>query len=86
VRWSYAWLRGREGLGLGDVKLAAGIGAWLPLDSIPLCFALAAGAGLVCVLLIRVRGGSVDAALKIPLGAFLCPALWLVFYGTALPT
>ncbi len=86
VRWSYAWLRGREGLGLGDVKLAGGIGAWLPWDSIPVCFALAAGAGLVCVLLLRLRGGSVNAALKIPLGAFLCPALWLVFYGTVLPT
>jgi leader peptidase (prepilin peptidase)/N-methyltransferase len=86
VRWSYAWLRGREGLGLGDVKLAAGIGAWLPLDSIPFCFALAAAAGLLCVLLTRQRGNGVNATLKIPLGAFLCPALWVVFYGTVLPT
>src|ERR1700754_4892796 len=31
-RSGYGWLRGVEGLGLGDVKLAPAIGAWLPLD------------------------------------------------------
>ena len=39
VRRCYAGLRNREGIGLGDVKLAAGIGAWLPTDAIPICFA-----------------------------------------------
>src|ERR1700760_1214700 len=39
-RSSYAWLRGRDGLGFGDVKLAAAIGAWLPIEAIPSCFGL----------------------------------------------
>ena len=56
VRWSYARLREREGVGLGDVKLAAGIGAWLPLDAIPVCFGFAASAALVAVLLAHLRG------------------------------
>jgi leader peptidase (prepilin peptidase)/N-methyltransferase len=84
VRWGYARLRDREGLGFGDVKLAAGIGAWLPLDAIPVCFALAASSALVAVLMAHVRGRRMDAATRLPFGAFLCPALWLVFYASAL--
>jgi leader peptidase (prepilin peptidase) / N-methyltransferase len=83
VRWGYARLRGREGLGFGDIKLAAGIGAWLPLDAIPACFALAASGGLIAVLLAHMRGRRVDALTKLPFGAFLCPALWLVFFASA---
>ena len=81
----YARLRGREGLGLGDVKLAAAIGAWLPLDAIPLCFALAANAALALVLFAPLRGRPLEATARLPFGAFLCPALWLVFYASALP-
>ena len=32
LRWCYARIRRREGLGFGDVKLAAAVGAWLPLE------------------------------------------------------
>jgi leader peptidase (prepilin peptidase) / N-methyltransferase len=85
LRWCHAQLRRREGLGLGDVKLAAAIGAWLPLTFVPLCFVLAAGAALVAVMFARLRGESIDASMKVPFGAFLCPALWLVFYASVLP-
>jgi leader peptidase (prepilin peptidase) / N-methyltransferase len=80
LRGCYARLRGREGLGFGDVKLAAAVGAWLPLASIPVCFAFATCAALVMVLLAFLRGERVDGKAKLPFGAFLCPALWLVFY------
>jgi hypothetical protein len=30
------------------------------------------------------RGESINASTKLPFGAFLCPALWLVFYAGAL--
>jgi leader peptidase (prepilin peptidase) / N-methyltransferase len=85
LRWCYARLRGREGLGLGDVKLAAAVGAWLPVEAIPLCFGLAAGGALLTVMFTHARGAAVDASTKIPFGAFLCPALWLVFYTSMLP-
>lgn len=85
LRLCYARLRGREGLGLGDVKLAAAVGAWLPVETIPLCFGLAAGGALVMVMVARVRGKSIDTSIKIPFGAFLCPALWFVFYAGVLP-
>ena len=70
VRWGYARLRDREGLGFGDVKLAAGIGAWLPLDAVPVCFALAASAALIAVLMAHIRGRTMNAATKLPLGSF----------------
>jgi leader peptidase (prepilin peptidase) / N-methyltransferase len=86
LRWCYARLRAREGLGFGDVKLAAAVGAWLPLGTIPLCFSLAAGAALVAVLFAQWRGQPIDKTTRVPFGAFLCPALWLVFYADVLPS
>ncbi len=83
-RW-YTRFRAREGLGFGDIKLAAAVGAWLPVETIPLCFGLASGAALLAVLLARLRGHKVDAFTQVPFGAFLCPALWLVFYCRVLP-
>jgi leader peptidase (prepilin peptidase)/N-methyltransferase len=83
VRWCYAKWRGREGLGFGDVKLAAAIGAWLPLPAIPVCFALATGSALLWVVFARLRGNAIYATMKLPFGAFICPALWVVFYATA---
>jgi leader peptidase (prepilin peptidase)/N-methyltransferase len=84
LRWGYGQFRGREGLGFGDVKLAAAVGAWLPFALIPFCFALATCAALVTVLFARLRGESIEATAKLPFGAFLCPALWLVFYASEL--
>jgi leader peptidase (prepilin peptidase)/N-methyltransferase len=85
LRWVYARIRKREGIGLGDVKLAAAVGAWLPLDAVPLCFSVAASGALVTVLVARLRRDDVDRAMQLPFGAFLCPALWLTFYATSLP-
>ena len=84
VRWSYAQLTGREGVGFGDVKLAGAVGAWLPLNAIPICFALATGSALAAVLMARLRGREIAGTLKLPLGTFLCPALWFMFFATAL--
>jgi len=84
LRWVYARIRKREGIGLGDVKLAAAVGAWLPLDVVPLCLGVAASGALVTVLVAHLRGDDVDRATKLPFGAFLCPALWLTFYASSL--
>jgi len=84
LRAGYARMRDQEGLGFGDVKLAAAVGAWLPLDAVPLCFALAASAALVSALIAQLRGHIVERATRLPFGAFLCPSLWLVFYAGAL--
>jgi leader peptidase (prepilin peptidase)/N-methyltransferase len=83
LRWIYAQIRDEEGLGLGDVKLAAVGGAWLSLSVIPLWLGLASAAALLSVGLARLRGQAIDRTTRIPFGAFLCPALWLVYYVTA---
>jgi len=82
-RAGYGWIRKTEGLGLGDVKLAGAIGAWLPLEAIPLCFSIATGGALVTVLLARLSGQTVARTTRIPFGAFLCPALWIVFFANS---
>jgi leader peptidase (prepilin peptidase) / N-methyltransferase len=79
-RSGYGWIRGNEGLGLGDVKLAAAIGAWLPVEAIPLCFGLATCSALLVVMSAHLNGQSVVRTTRIPFGTFLCPALWIVFY------
>jgi leader peptidase (prepilin peptidase) / N-methyltransferase len=84
VRWGYARLRSEEGLGLGDIKLAAVGGAWLALAEIPLWLSLASAAALVVVLLRRLRGQAIERTTRIPFGVFLGPALWLVFFLSAL--
>ena len=80
-RSGYGWIRKTEGLGLGDVKLAAAIGAWLPLEAIPLCFGLATGGALLTVMLAHLSGQAVMRTTRIPLGAFLCPALWIIYFA-----
>jgi leader peptidase (prepilin peptidase)/N-methyltransferase len=84
LRSCYARIRHRQGLGFGDVKLAAAVGAWLPLDVIPLCFALATSAALVSIMIAHWRGHTIGRATRLPFGAFLCPSLWLMFYASAL--
>jgi leader peptidase (prepilin peptidase) / N-methyltransferase len=84
LRAAYYRLRGREGLGLGDIKLGAAIGAWLPFELIPTCFTLAAAGALMTVLVAKRKRALENV--KLPFGAFLCPALWLVFFVNALPS
>lgn len=82
LREAHRRLSGIEGLGRGDVKLAAAIGVWLPAELIPFCFAIATGAALAFVLLSQLRGLAIARTTRIPFGAFLCPALWLVFFAS----
>src|SRR5215813_14371340 len=50
LRVAYRGLRGREGIGLGDVKLAVVAGAWLDWLTMAIAVELAAVAGLVTYL------------------------------------
>jgi leader peptidase (prepilin peptidase)/N-methyltransferase len=86
LRWVYGSVRRREGLGWGDVKLAAAVGAWLPFEVVPVCFGLATGGALMTILWGHLRGKRIERTMKIPLGTFLCPALWFAFYASHLPS
>ena len=83
----YRRLRGREGIGLGDVKLAGVAGAWLDWPSIPIAIEIAALAALaVCLVRWLALGRAISATTRLPFGAFLAPAIWIAWFGeTMLP-
>ena len=74
----YKVVRGREGLGLGDVKLAGVAGAWLGWFMMPVVVELAACAALlVYVLRYMFLNRSLTATHRVPFGLFFAPAIWL---------
>lgn len=78
LRALYFRLRGAEGLGLGDVKLAAVAGAWLGPAPLASACLVAALAGLVAVLAMAVIPGRRLAATDhIPFGSFIAPTILL---------
>lgn len=83
---AFKWLRGRDGMGLGDVKLMAALGAWLgPLLLGPLLLA-AALLGLLMAAVMRLSGRPLPAGGRIPFGACLAAAafpIWLFASATA---
>ena len=78
LRVGYRRLRGRDGIGLGDVKLAAVAGAWLDWLTIPIAIEIAAIAALAVYVLRRhILRRPLDATGRVPFGLFLAPAIWL---------
>jgi leader peptidase (prepilin peptidase)/N-methyltransferase len=75
---AYRRWRGRDGLGLGDVKLAAVAGAWLSPVTIFAVIELAALAAIGAYLLAALRGRRpLRGTAFLPFGAFLAPAIWI---------
>lgn len=74
---SYRWLRNREGLGSGDVKLAGVAGAWLGWSTIPIAVEFAALAALGTYAIHHcVNGSTLRATGRLPFGLFFAPAIW----------
>jgi len=80
----YERLAGREGMGLGDVKMLGMIGAFLGPAGVLLTVLLASVAGSVVGLgLIALRGG--DRKMRLPFGVFLSlGAMATLFFGAGL--
>jgi leader peptidase (prepilin peptidase)/N-methyltransferase len=77
VRFLYRRIRGQQGLGLGDVKLAAVGGLWLEWRTLPLALDVAALSALFAyVAWPRLTGRPVDWNHRLPFGAFLAAAIW----------
>jgi len=78
LRIGYRRLRRREGIGLGDVKLAAVAGAWLDWLILPTAIEIAAISALAVYAVHRyVLGRPFDPQSRMPFGLFLAPAIWL---------
>lgn len=76
-RACYRAVRGLDGMGLGDVKLAAVAGVWLDWASLPLVVEIAALSALAAALYARFRGDGFDPKARLPFGAFFAPAIWI---------
>jgi leader peptidase (prepilin peptidase) / N-methyltransferase len=79
LRKVYRWLRGREGIGLGDVKLAAVAGVWLDWLAITCAVEIAALAALVTIAILAARGMAITRKTRVPFGCFFAPAIWLAW-------
>jgi leader peptidase (prepilin peptidase)/N-methyltransferase len=76
---AYQAVRKRRGLGGGDPKLFAAIGAWLGWMPLPFVLLGASLLGLAAVLLMQHRGVAVTAATRLPFGTMLAAAAWPIW-------
>ena len=77
-------ITGKEGMGYGDFKLLAALGAWLGWQSLHIIILLSAVVGaIVGIAMIVLRGR--DRQLPIPFGPYLAAAGWItMLYGDAM--
>ena len=84
VAYGYQWLTGKEGMGGGDIKLLAMMGAFLGWKSIPFIIFASSLVGSILgitIMLIQKK----DSKLAIPFGPYLAfGAILYIFYGRQL--
>jgi leader peptidase (prepilin peptidase)/N-methyltransferase len=81
--WSLYWLfklvTGKEGMGYGDFKLLAALGAWMGWQQLLLIVVLSSFVGAaVGITLIIIKGR--DKNIPIPFGPYLATAGWIAFF------
>ena len=82
ISWTYRRIRGRDGLGGGDLKLLAGLGAWVGWIGLPTVILLSTLLALATVAGRMALGDRLQGTDRIPFGSFLAAAGWLVWlYG-----
>lgn len=74
--WGFKLLTGKEGMGYGDFKLLAALGAWVGWALLPMILLLASVSGLIWALL-RVFSGRMQRGDPMPFGPCLAVAGWL---------
>ncbi|MGE4355586.1 prepilin peptidase [Halothiobacillus sp.] len=79
IYWLFKLITGREGMGYGDFKLLAALGAWLGWQQLPMVLLLSAGVGAVVgigmILFLKH-----DKRIPIPFGPYLAGAGLLAYY------
>lgn len=77
--FAYRRYRGVDGLGLGDVKLIAALGAWIGVGALPLTILMASGGALAVLVVGGLADGSVARNARISFGPFLASAGWIAW-------
>jgi leader peptidase (prepilin peptidase)/N-methyltransferase len=84
VAWVYSLITKKEGMGGGDIKLLAMIGAFVGWKGVLLTIFLSSAIGTLCGLLVMIRSGK-NMKLAIPFGPFLAiGAMIHIFFGKEL--
>ena len=76
IYWMFKLITGKEGMGYGDFKLLAALGAWLGWQQLPMIILMSAAVGAVvgiALMVIRKHERSVP----IPFGPYLAAAGWI---------
>jgi len=85
IAWGYEKWTGRTGMGGGDVKLMAMIGAFLGLESLPWVIFFSASLGTLAGIVLVVAGGRWQKgnwrAVPIPYGPFLAAGALIYLFG-----
>ena len=85
VYWAFRLLTGKEGMGHGDFKLLAALGAWFGWQQLLAIVLIASVSGLLAALLLMWRKKLPDNR-QIAFGPFLALAgAWLLFFGAPGP-
>jgi leader peptidase (prepilin peptidase)/N-methyltransferase len=81
VYWLFKWATGKEGMGQGDFKLLAALGAWLGWPALLSVVLIASVTGVAIGLWLRVRQRLAEDG-YIPFGPYLALAgLWVMAFG-----
>lgn len=76
IYWGFKLLTGKEGMGYGDFKLLAALGAWLGWQQLPLIILLSSVVGaIIGIIMLRAQKQGMDKA--IPFGPYLAIAGWV---------
>ncbi len=76
IYWLFKLITGKEGMGYGDFKLLAALGAWLGWSLLPAIILLSSVVGAVIgIAMIVIRGH--DRQIPIPFGPYLAIAGWI---------
>jgi leader peptidase (prepilin peptidase) / N-methyltransferase len=79
VWWLFKQITGKEGMGRGDFKLLAALGAWVGLNGVlPIILFSSLVGAVVGSVWLAVKGR--DRATPIPFGPYLAIAGWIVFF------
>ena len=87
VAVGYKWLRGRDGLGMGDVKLFAAGGAWVGPQGLASILVVAGPVTLlVAFFAALIKNNKLKKDQPLPFGVGLAVGIWLVWFWGPIET